>query len=216
MLFLGLGTGLGSTVIVGDIVEPMEHGHLPYGEGTYEDYVGLRGLKRLGKSEWRERVADVVGQLVAALEPDDVVLGGGDVNLLDKLPPGCRAGDNANAIDLIDDDDVDPSGLHIDEQFLQSRPIHRAAGKAAIVITIPDQSPALVSLALDVGLGRLTLSVERIEVLLEPLVGRDARVDRTSQAPLGRQILHRGGLPSEASCAFLAPALASPFRRSLP
>ena len=97
MLFLGLGTGLGSTVIVGDIVEPMELGHLPYGEGTYEDYVGLRGLKRLGKSEWRERVADVVGRLVAALEPDDVVLGGGDVNLLDKLPPGCRAGDNANA-----------------------------------------------------------------------------------------------------------------------
>ncbi len=66
MLFLGLGTGLGSTVIVGDIVEPMELGHLPYGEGTYEDYVGLRGLKRLGKSEWRERVADVVGRLVAS------------------------------------------------------------------------------------------------------------------------------------------------------
>ena len=97
LLFLGLGTGLGSTLIVDDVVEPMELGHLPYGDSTYEDYVGLRGLKRLGESEWRARVADVVGRLVAALEPDDVVLGGGDVNLLDKLPPGCRAGDNANA-----------------------------------------------------------------------------------------------------------------------
>ena len=86
-------------------------------------------------------------------------------------------------IDLIDDDDVDPSGLDINEQFLQGRPIYRAAGKAAIVVTVPDQPPALVSLALDVGLGRLTLGVEGIEVLLKPLVGRDAGVDRTAQAP---------------------------------
>ena len=76
---------------------------------------------------------------------------------------------------------------------LQCRPIHRAAGIAANVITVPDAPQALVSLALDVGLGRLALSVEGIEVLLEPLVGRDARVDRTSEAPLGRQaIRHRG------------------------
>ena len=75
---------------------------------------------------------------------------------------------------------------------------------------------ASVSLALDVRLGRLTLSVEGIEVLLKPLVSRDARVDRTSQAPLGRQILHRCGFPSDAACAVVAPALASPFRRSLP
>ena len=80
-------------------------------------------------------------------------------------------------------DDVDPYGLHIDEQFLQGRPVHRAAGKAAIIVTVPDQPPALVSLALDVCLGRLTLSVEGVEILLKPLVGRDARVDRTSQAP---------------------------------
>ncbi len=97
MLFLGLGTGLGSTLIVDGIVEPMELGHLPYKRGTYEDYVGLRGLKRLGKKKWRRHVADVVERLKAALEPDDVVLGGGNVKKLKELPPGCRAGENANA-----------------------------------------------------------------------------------------------------------------------
>ncbi len=97
MLFLGLGTGLGSTLIVDGIVEPMELGHLPYKRGTYEDYVGLRGLNRLGKKKWRSHVADVVERLKAALEPDDVVLGGGNVKKLKELPPGCRAGDNANA-----------------------------------------------------------------------------------------------------------------------
>jgi polyphosphate glucokinase len=97
MLFLGLGTGLGSTLIVDGIVEPMELGHLPYKNGTYEDYVGARGLQQLGKKHWRKNVADVVGLLVAALEPDDVVLGGGNVKLLKELPPGCRTGDNANA-----------------------------------------------------------------------------------------------------------------------
>jgi glucose-6-phosphate isomerase len=97
MLFLGLGTGLGSTLIVDGIVEPMELGHLPYGDSTYEDYVGLRGLKHLGKRKWRKRLEDVVDRLVAALEPDDVVLGGGNVKSLHKLPPRCRAGDNANA-----------------------------------------------------------------------------------------------------------------------
>jgi polyphosphate glucokinase len=97
MLFLGLGTGLGSTLIVDGIVEPMELGHLPYKRGTYEDYVGKRGLQRLGKRRWRKHVFDVVDRLVAALEPDDVVLGGGNVKLLNKLPPRCRVGDNANA-----------------------------------------------------------------------------------------------------------------------
>jgi len=97
MLFLGLGTGLGSTLIVDGIVEPMELGHLPYRKATYEDYVGLRGLKRLGKKKWRKCVADVVERLVAALEPDDVVLGGGNVHKLKELPPGCRIGENANA-----------------------------------------------------------------------------------------------------------------------
>jgi polyphosphate glucokinase len=97
MLFLGLGTGLGSTLIVDGIVEPMELGHLPYKKHTYEDYVGLRGLERWGKDGWQHHVADVVTLLIAALEPEDVVLGGGNVKQLEKLPPGCRAGNNANA-----------------------------------------------------------------------------------------------------------------------
>ena len=97
MLFLGLGTGLGSAMIVDGVVEPMELGHLPYRKGTYEDYVGARRLKRVGKRKWRRAVQDVVARLVAALEPDDVVLGGGNVRKLKKLPPGCRTGENANA-----------------------------------------------------------------------------------------------------------------------
>ena len=97
MLFLGLGTGLGSTMIVDGIVEPMELGHLPYKSHTFEDYVGIRGLERLGKKKWRRHVADVVSRLIAALEPDDVVIGGGDVKKLKKLPRGCRIGGNANA-----------------------------------------------------------------------------------------------------------------------
>ncbi len=97
MLFLGLGTGLGSTMIVDGIVEPMELGHLPYKKGTYEKYVGQRGLEKQGLRKWRRHVADVVARLMAALEPDEVVLGGGNVKKLKKLPPGCRAGDNANA-----------------------------------------------------------------------------------------------------------------------
>ena len=80
MLFLGLGTGLGSAMIVDGIVEPMELGHLPYKKGTYEDYVGRAGLERHGKKKWRRHVADVVARLIAALEPDDTVIGGGNVD----------------------------------------------------------------------------------------------------------------------------------------
>jgi polyphosphate glucokinase len=97
MLFLGLGTGLGSALVVDGIVEPMELGHLPYRKGTYEAYVGQRGLEQRGKKKWRRHVAEVVAGLIAALEPDDVVLGGGNVRKLKELPAGCRAGDNANA-----------------------------------------------------------------------------------------------------------------------
>jgi polyphosphate glucokinase len=97
MLFLGLGTGLGSALILNGVVEPMELGHLPYKKGVFEDYVGLRGLEKHGKRKWRRYVCDVVARLVAAIEPDDVVLGGGNVKYLKELPPGCRAGDNANA-----------------------------------------------------------------------------------------------------------------------
>jgi len=97
MLFLGLGTGLGTALIVDGLVEPMEMGHMPYKKATFEDYVGLRGLKKFGKKKWRRYVADVVERLAAALEPEDIVLGGGNVNRLKRLPAGCRAGDNANA-----------------------------------------------------------------------------------------------------------------------
>ena len=98
MLFLGLGTGLGSALIVDGVLEPMELAHLPYKNGrTYEDYVGLAGLKRLGKKKWRRHVADVVAQLEKALQADYVVLGGGNAKLLNRLPPGTRLGDNANA-----------------------------------------------------------------------------------------------------------------------
>lgn len=97
MLFLGLGTGLGSTMIVDGIVEPMELGHLPYKKSTYERYVGTRTLERKGKRKWRDNVADVVARLVAALEPDEVVLGGGNARKLKTLPPKCRVVDNRNA-----------------------------------------------------------------------------------------------------------------------
>jgi polyphosphate glucokinase len=97
MLFLGLGTGLGTTFIVDGIVEPLELGHLPYRKATYEDYVGLRGLQRHGKKKWRQHVADVVERLAAAMQPDEIVIGGGNAALLKALPPHCRRGDNANA-----------------------------------------------------------------------------------------------------------------------
>jgi len=97
LLFLGLGTGLGTAMIVDGIVEPMELGHLPYKKATYEDYVGLRGLKRFGKKKWRRHVADVVERLRAALEPDDVVIGGGNAKKLAEPPPGCRLGENSKA-----------------------------------------------------------------------------------------------------------------------
>ncbi len=98
MLFLGLGTGLGSALIVDGVLEPMELAHLPYKKNrTYEDYIGIRGLERLGKKKWRRAVADVVTRLRAALEADYVVLGGGNARLLDKLPAGARLGKNTNA-----------------------------------------------------------------------------------------------------------------------
>ena len=98
MLFIGLGTGLGTALIVDGMVEPMELAHLPYKKNrTYEEYVGKRGLKRLGKKRWRLAVNDVVLRLKTALEVEDVVVGGGNAKLLRKLPPGVRIGDNARA-----------------------------------------------------------------------------------------------------------------------
>lgn len=97
MLFLGFGTGLGSTLIVDGVIVPMELAHLPYKKATFEDYVGEHALERDGKKKWRKHVADVIARLVAALEPEDVVLGGGNSANLKELPPRCRLGNNANA-----------------------------------------------------------------------------------------------------------------------
>ena len=98
MLFLGLGTGLGNTLVVDGVPIGMELGHLPYrGKRTFEDYVGQRGLVRLGKKRWRKYVYDVVERLKAATVADYVVLGGGNAKLVDPLPEGCRRGDNRNA-----------------------------------------------------------------------------------------------------------------------
>jgi polyphosphate glucokinase len=98
MLFLGLGTGLGSALVVNKMLAAMELAHLPYRKGrTFEDYVGLRGLERLGKKEWRHAVEDVVARLKAALVADYVVLGGGNVKKLRRMPEGARPGDNQNA-----------------------------------------------------------------------------------------------------------------------
>ncbi|HEX3602766.1 MAG TPA: hypothetical protein VHU43_01645 [Steroidobacteraceae bacterium] len=95
MLFLGLGTGLGSALIVGGTVAPMELAHLPYKHGrSYEDYLGDRGRRRLGAKKWRRTVADVVGQLSKALEADYVVIGGGNARKLKKLPKNARLGSN--------------------------------------------------------------------------------------------------------------------------
>jgi len=96
MLFLGLGTGLGSAMIIDGVLEPMELAHLPYKKGrTYEDYVGKAGLRRLGKKKWRR--TDVLKRLKTALEVNDVVVDGGNAKLLKTLPPGIRVGRNANA-----------------------------------------------------------------------------------------------------------------------
>jgi len=98
MLFLGLGTGLGSALIDDGVLEPMELAHLPYRKGkTYEDYVGLRGLEKLGKKRWRRAVADVAARLATALEAEYVVLGGGNAHLFDTPPDGTRLGSNDNA-----------------------------------------------------------------------------------------------------------------------
>jgi polyphosphate glucokinase len=96
-LFLGLGTGLGSAFVVDGVVEPLELGHLPYKRGTFEDHVGLRGLKKYGLKRWRREVADVVAHLSAAMEPDEIVLGGGNTHRLKELPPGTRLIENACA-----------------------------------------------------------------------------------------------------------------------
>jgi polyphosphate glucokinase len=97
MLFLGLGTGLGAAIVVEGKVVPMELAHLECRKGTYEDYLGVRGLRRFGRKKWQKYVFFGAARLMAALHLDDVVIGGGNAKKLKKMPPGCRAGDNANA-----------------------------------------------------------------------------------------------------------------------
>jgi polyphosphate glucokinase len=97
MLFVGLGTGVGSALIADGVVVPMELGHLSYRQGTCEDYLGLRGLKWLGKPRWRKHVAEIVNRLIEAIHPDDVVLGGGHAGELGPLTQKCRTGSNAKA-----------------------------------------------------------------------------------------------------------------------
>jgi polyphosphate glucokinase len=97
MLYLGVGTGLGSALVVEGIVEPMELGHLPFRKKTFEDYLGEAGRQRLGGKKWRKTVGEAIERLVAALEPDYVVLGGGNAKKLEELPPNVRLGANENA-----------------------------------------------------------------------------------------------------------------------
>lgn len=98
MLFLGLGTGLGSAMVVEGVVAPMELAHLPYKKGrTFEEYVGLHGLERLGKNKWRKEVEDVIERLRNALQPEYIVIGGGNAKKLKTLPKDCELGDNVNA-----------------------------------------------------------------------------------------------------------------------
>ncbi len=97
MLFLGLGTGLGSALVIDGVIAPLELAHLPYKKGEYEDYVGVRAIRRFGKRRWRKHVKDVVDLLRKALVADYVVLGGGNAKLLKKLPEAALLGSNSNA-----------------------------------------------------------------------------------------------------------------------
>jgi polyphosphate glucokinase len=132
MLFLGLGTGLGSAIVMDGVVVPMELGHLSYKNGTYEDYVGARGLQRLGKKKWQHHVEYGVERLITAFHPDDVVLGGGNAKQLTELPPGCRAGSNANAFlggfRLWEDAQSRPSAVPSKIRRRARRPLQKTKG----------------------------------------------------------------------------------------
>lgn len=97
MLFFGLGTGLGTALVINGVAESREIGQLPYKNGTLEEYVGARGMKKMGKKKWRKHVTEIVTQVLSKVQADDVVLGGGQVKYMKKLPEGCREGSNANA-----------------------------------------------------------------------------------------------------------------------
>jgi polyphosphate glucokinase len=99
MLFLGLGTGLGSALVREGRVEALELGHMPFRDRTFEEAIGKEGLERLGEDAWRGAVFEAVERLRYALEPDEVVIGGGAVEQLDELPPGARRGGNEKAFE---------------------------------------------------------------------------------------------------------------------
>jgi polyphosphate glucokinase len=122
MLFLGFGTGLGTTLIVDGTLVPMELAHLPYKKATFEDYVGEHAMERDGKKKWRKNCLDVIVRLMAALEPEDVVLGGGNAVNFTELPPRCRLGANANAF---------PGGLRMwaDQAAKPRKPAKRVTRK---------------------------------------------------------------------------------------
>jgi len=119
MLFLGLGTGLGSALVAEGVLVPLELAHLPYREGkSFEDYVGIRGSERLGHKKWRKHVAEVVRILRHAMQAEHVVLGGGASNNLKELPEGARLGTNAHA-------------MIGGERMWEETRIHRTGGAAA-------------------------------------------------------------------------------------
>jgi polyphosphate glucokinase len=97
LLFLGLGTGLGAALVVDGVVIPMELAHLSFKDGTYEDYLGVRALRKLGRKKWQKYVEFGAARMIEAVNPDDVVLGGGNAKKLKTVPDGCRVGDNAHA-----------------------------------------------------------------------------------------------------------------------
>jgi polyphosphate glucokinase len=148
MLFLGLGTGLGTAMIVEGAVTPMEVGHLPYKKSTYEDYVGRAGLEHHGKKKWRQYVADVVERLISALQPDDTVIGGGNVTKLKELPAHCRPGQNANAFrggfQLWANDSVVPADLPDGGtcEGIQGALQRAAASKNSLTQSIQRSAPA--------------------------------------------------------------------------
>ncbi len=135
LLFLGFGTGLGTAMIVDDVIVPMEIAHLPYRKKTFEDYVGQRALERSGVGKWRRRVDDVVRRLIAALQPEDVILGGGNARLIVEMPPRCRIGANSNAFPggfrlWGQKAPVSPAAASEPTTATRGRPSRRAGGRA--------------------------------------------------------------------------------------
>jgi len=128
MLYMGLGTGFGTALVVRRTLVPLEMGHLPYRNGTYDAHLGARALKRLGKKKWQRQVERVVAALISAIHPDDVVLGGGNVKKLKALPPGCRAGHNAYAF---------LGGFRLWEEVkLATKPRHKEAKDRQMIIKL--------------------------------------------------------------------------------